>query len=261
MVDLTENNATLPPKNHNNPPSELEMLGESLIIRNVQIIRAAEAHAAIVSHIPDHFTKENEAQYITGHISLMQNCQKELERRRKDEKAPYLAACDTVDSFFNDKKNELQVAIGKAKAPLDDWLKRKADAEKEAREREAALLRREQEEALQRAIDARTANQPREESQAIVEHAITMTNVSKIADTLAAAPITTMARTTSATAKSGLVSSWVGTITDIDTLELQKLRPYISAAELQAALNRYVKQGGRQLEGALIKEVIETKVK
>lgn len=263
MADLSDiANRELPPKNHNNPPSETEWLGENLTLRHVHIIRAAEGHLAIADNIPAQFTAENEAEYITGFIKLMTNCQKELERRRKEEKEPFLRQGQYVDSFFGDIYEKLANAIVKANRPLSDWLQRKAHAEQEQRNREAEQLRKDQQHALASAATISAGPNPNSEQiTAAVDTAVNLTHAVHVAETVAAAPITSMASVATKSGTAGLQTKWVGTIKNVEQLDLHKLRPYLAAAELQKALDRFVKQGGRTCEGAEIKETMDVKVK
>lgn len=254
MADLSDiAKRDLPPKNHNNPPSELEMLGESLTLKYVHSMRSAEGHIDIVARMPDHFSEENEAVFTTDLIKLMQNSAKHLENLRKEEKEPFLRQGQYVDRFFGDYIEKLELAINKARKPLTDWLQRKADAERLAREADAKLLREQQTAALNEAVKT--------QNPADVIKAVEVSQQVKVAESIAAQPVISMARSTGKAGSAGLVSKWVGTITDIDSLDIVKLKPYISAAELQKALDRFVKQGGRQCDGATIKETTEGKVK
>lgn len=251
MVDLSTTKTELPPKNHNNPPSDIEMLGETLTLKHVHLMRAAESHAAIASQMPDHFTEESEAVYTVDFIKLMQNCIKELERRREEEKEPFLRQGQYVDGFFREYRTLVENAISKASNLLTDWLRRKADKEREEREADAKML-------LERAnATLQQANAGKE----TVENAVEAVQVATIAQSLAAAPIATLSSSTGKAARAGLTSKWSGTIKDIDKLDIIKLKPYIAVAELEKALARFIKQGGRQCEGCAIGEMMESKVK
>lgn len=234
MAD-TNNQVPAPaPKNHNNPPSDVEILAERLTVKNVYVMRAAEEHIEIANQMPDHFNEEVEAKYTSDLIKLMENCKKELERRREAEKDPYLRQGQYVDYFFSEYKNKLDAAITKARAALGDWLKRKADAEQKERDDQARLAKELQ-------VDAGTAV--------------------KMAQAIAAAPVMATTHTKGTASAAALKGKWVGTIKDTQQLDLTKLRPFFLASELQSAVDRFVKQGGRALDGAEIKEIFEAKVK
>lgn len=255
MADLSNlANRELPPKSHNNPPSDVEILGESLTLKHVHIMRAAEGHVEMADKIPDHFTEEVEATWTTDFIKLMQNCTKELERRRKEEKEPFLRQGQYVDSFFGDFVTKVEAAIAKAKKPLDDWLKRKADAEHEARIADMKMIREQQAAALTQATAPKAGVED-------VQKAISISHTLNIAEALAAQPVNSLARTKGKASSAGLVTKWKGSIKSVESIDTIKLRPYFTQTELQNALDRFVKQGGRDCEGCEIKEITEAKVK
>lgn len=259
------NNETLPPKNHNNPPEEISVnpkdIDEKLTLKYVHSIRTAEGYIALVGQMPDHFTEEMEAQYITEQLKLMSNMSKHLEDTRKREKDPYLRAGQFVDNFFNDVKDKLNGAIIKANKPLTDWLQRKAREEQEARDRDAKLMQELQASAMQAAATVNAEEVGKEEAAAVVQHAIDVSIQARTAQAIAAAPVTSMVSTKASNSTAGLAEKWVGTVVKAEDLDLTKLRPYISLKELDAALQRFVKAGGRQCEGAKIEKVIDVKVK
>lgn len=257
MADLSDvAPGALPPKTHNNPPSDLEMLGESLTLRHVATMRQAEDYVRIVGQMPDHFTTAGEAEYVTNMIKLMQNLQKHIDSRRKAEKEPFLRNGEYVDDFFNKYRDDLAAACVKAKLPLDDWMKSLAEAEKKQRESDFAALVQER----NSAIDA-AARAPLDLAPERIDHALNISQAARVAEALVTQPITSLASVTAKGSKAGLVEQWRGTITSTEQLDIIKLRPYISLKELEAALARYVKAGGRDLQGAEIKMTIETKVK
>lgn len=249
LSDITQRD--LPPKNHNNPPSEVEMLGETLTLKYVHSMRSAEGHIAMAKNIPDHFEIESDAVWTTDFIKLMQNSAKHFENLRKEEKEPYLRQGQYVDTFFGEYIKNLEAAIAKAKIPLDDWLKRKADAERAEREADAKLLQ-------ERATDIVTQANAGTTS---VEHAVEAVQEAAIAKSIAALPTTGMARTSGKASSAGLNTKWVGIVTNVEQLDLTKLRPYLSLTELQRALDRAVKAGLRQCNGADISEAVSVKVK
>ena len=257
----------LAPKNHNNPPSDLEILAEQITLRHVAIIRQAEAQIAMADNIPDGLqlgkdatcTAEQEASFLTDFVKKIQTVFKELERQRAGEKEPFLRQGQFVDTFFGDMKKKLQVAENKAMAPLNAYMQAKAWEEKYQREIEAEALRQEQAMALRAAGD--TSGKQAAEATKIIDHAITMTHAAEVATAAAAAPIQTMAAAKGKVGSAGLRKVWRGTLKDKNGLDLSTLRPYLTEKVLQAALDAFVKAGGRRCEGAVIEEIIETKVK
>jgi hypothetical protein len=244
------------PKNHNNPPSETEYLRENLTLRHVQLIRKAEEYIQTAARIPAEFTQDVEASYTTDFLKNLQECTKDLERNREEEKSPFLRQGQLVDSFFNELKMKVAEAGKRAAAVLNAYLQKKAAEEAARRAAEAEQMRLEQLAAHRDVITAMP-----DKVEAAVEHATTMNTVAKVAQTIAAQSVTSMATATGKRSVAALKTSWEGTITDVANLDLNKLRPYFTLPDLQKVVDRYVKQGGRQCEGVKITESVGVKVK
>ncbi len=243
----------LPPKSHNNPPNELEILQENLTLRYVSLMRDAEARIALSAKIPEVFTAQNEADFVSDYIAEIGQLQKSLESARKDEKEPFLRQGQAVDEFFNSYRDNLTESADKAKIPLTNWLKKVAVEEQARRDAEAAKLRAEEEKARNLAAVAPSVEN--------MEKAVEAHNSVVVADKVAAAPVVSMAAATGKYSKSSLKKEWVGTIADITKVDLEKLRAYIKPEAIQVALNAYVKMGGRACDGCLIEETVKVGVK
>lgn len=246
-------------KGHNNPPSELQILEEQLTVKNIHMMRVADDWIAIANQMPENFTEEMEAEYTTDLIKKMQLRAKDFERRRVEEKEPFLRQGQFVDSFFTEYKDKLQAAIDKAAGPLARWLTKKKEAEQAARDADAKLLQEMQASATQTLI-AIPEEAPEEQKAQAIQHLVDTSQASRTAQAIAATPISVTA-TGKSGSKGALKTVWVGTIQDTQQLDLHKLRPYITVKALEEALARFVKQGGRQCDGAEIKEVTDVKVK
>jgi hypothetical protein len=240
----------LPPKNHNSPPSELEILKENLTLRYVHLMRDAEAKNALSAKIPEVFTAQNEADFVSDYIAEIAQLQKSLESARKEEKDPFLRQGQAVDEFFKEYKDNLEDSVGKAKIPLTAWLKKAAAEEQARRDAELKLAKEAAAAAIQHVVTADDA-----------EKAVEAQHVADIAQKVAAAPVVSMAAATGKYSKSSLKKEWVGTIVDIGKVDLEKLRAYIKPEAIQVALNAYVKMGGRACDGCLIEETVKVGVK
>ena len=247
MADLSQ---ILPPKNHNNPPSELEILQENMTLRYVHLMRDAEEKAKLAEKIPAVFTAQNEADFISDYIKQIADLQKSLESARKEEKEPFLRQGQIIDGFFKGYDASLSASADKAKAPLGKWLAKCAAEEQARREQEAVKLRAEA-----AIITAQAVIAPSTEN---LEVAVEAQHASDLAQKVAAVPVQTMATATGKYSKAGLKKEWVGVILNPAEVELEKLRAYIKPEALQVALNAYVKMGGRECKGCLIEE--QTKV-
>jgi hypothetical protein len=240
----------LPPKNHNSPPSELEILQENLTTRYVHLMRDADAKEKLSQKIPAQFTAQNEADFVSDYIAEIGQLQKSLEAARKEEKEPFLRQGQAVDEFFKDYKDKLEDAAGKAKIPLTNWLKKCAAEEQARRDAELKLAQEAAAAAIQHVVTADDA-----------QKAVEARETAIVAQKVAAAPVVSMASATGKYSKAGLKKEWVGTITDITKVDLEKLRAYIKPEAIQVALNAYVKMGGRACEGCSIAEEVKVGVR
>lgn len=251
----------LPPKNHNNPPSDIELLKARLELQYIDLLQEADGHETIAKSIPAELENDEWANYITDYIAKVQACQKALEKERAKEKKPFWDQGKFIDSFFKDEDASLEAAAGKARGVLNVYLTKKALVEKAARDAEAQELATEQEAARHTLATMPRADMPGAEVTKAIEHHATITQVSAIASQVAAAPIASMARSSGTVGRGNLVEEWLGLLQDRNTLDLETLRAHISDGDMQLYINRYVKAGGRNLAGARITQQMGVKVK
>lgn len=237
----------------NNPPSDIELLGESLILKHVSLIRQAQNYVALADRIPEKLSEQDEANFVTDKIKEMMSCVKSLESTRKEEKEPFLRQGQYVDTFFNDEKVKLENAINKANLPLGNFLKEQAAIEQKRRDDEAATLHKAAQDAMANAVMSPSVDS--------MEQAVISKGVADFAVKVASVPVQTMAVAKGNYSTASLKKEWVGTITDIANIDIEKLKPYIKVDALQVALNTYIKMGGRECKGCTIEETITTKVK
>lgn len=251
----------LPPKNHNQPPDELEYLRDNLELRHIALLQEADAHVQLSLKMPETFESDVDANFTTDFIKKIKVCQSALEKERKKEKEPFLRQGKFVDAFFGSLDITLERVIDKANIPLRAYLLKKAIAEAAIRAEEARTMEAEKQRAFEVVQTMPRNSQGAEETTKAIDHLVTMQGVSDIANKSAAMPVTSMAAATGNFARAALVKKWVGTVLDINMLDLHTLRPYFKPSEFQDAVDRFVKQGGRTLEGARIEEIIDTSVK
>lgn len=189
---------------------------------------------------------------------------KDAESYRVAEKDPYLRSERAVDAFFGaliERLSQTSTAMNKT---LKAFLDEKAEAERRKREAEAARLRAEQQRladeaaererkaAEARRVDHRAAH---EGKAAVAAHqAEQIGNLAHVAERKAEAAPADLARTRSVTAggMSTLKSNWTHEIEDKEMIPLDLLRAYIPDVELNKAIARFVKMGGRELKGVRI---------
>lgn len=239
---------------HNNPPSDVEILKAKLTEANAEAIAYAEKLIAKADVIPQDLDDET-SQKVTDYEDLCKKVIKNMEATRTKEKEPFLSQGRVVDSFFGDIMDRVKAAKNKANVIQTKYLQKKAAAEKAERDRiakeqaeEAARLKKlADEEAAKNAPQAEAIQQAAASQQQVAEKAEKAANVK--------ASAMAVSRGSSTGARSSLRTEWVGTLTDQATVDLETLRHHLSPADIQKAINSYVRAGGRDLAGAEIKEV------
>lgn len=200
------------------------------------------------------------AEQLTDYIKNINACAKNFEDMRKGEKKPYLELGKTVDQFFKDQASPLSMAKAKAQKPLNAWLQKQAEEERKRREAEAKRLREEAEEKARQAEAEAQANMNAEAETSLKQAVRTEEKAERFEKSVESGRGLAASR-----GQTGGVASirktWVGEITDIDTLDLEQLRHFISRDDLQKAVNRAVANGTRNLRGASIYEKSETVVR
>lgn len=197
---------------------------------------------------------------------------KDAESYRVAEKDPFLRSERAVDAFFRLLTERLETTATALTKTLKVFLDEKAAAERRAREAEAARLRAEQkrleDEAAERerkAAEARRADHraTHESKGAVAAHqAEQVGNLAHVAERKAEAAPADLARTRSVSAggMSTLTSHWTHEIEDKEMIPLDLLRAYIPDVELNKAIARFVKMGGRELKGVRIYQDTQAKV-
>lgn len=183
------------------------------------------------------------------------------EATRTVDKAPTLQSSRIVDNFFSSLTQIVQPCMSQVERRVNAYKVEKAriaKAERDERERiareAAAEAQRLAEEAMQHEGEARR--------EAEAEAAQAAARAKAAEKTVAKTVVSTQARTESG-AQSVQKTSWTGDIVDLDLLDLNALRPYISVSALEVAVRQYASKfkGERPLEGAKIYEKSHTSFK
>ena len=253
--------ALLNPIGHNSPPSDAEYLENHLRDVNEPLLNGAQKLIEAADRIPTTIEDEETAAKVSDFIKLVNGSKKNLENNRVTEKEPFLKLGRVVDGFFKTVTDSLDKAKARAQKPLDAYLLKKAAEERKRREEEAAALRKKQEEELAAANALEKANKATASDNMLEQAAATEAAAQK-AQEAAEAKQSDMAK---ARGTMGAVASLrtriVGEVVDMKTIDLEKLRPYMTMEAVQKALNLYVSAGGRELRGANIYEKSETVVR
>ena len=242
-------------------PDIIERLGTDYAGLKAQV----DAYDAEAAQLPTEILQEDERHQFADALSRMQKTAKTIEAARTAEKAPYLASERAVDGFFGQISRKLSEVVEDLNACLTAYLKKLRDAERAKAEAEAAEQRRKAEEARaeelkarQAAADAQRASDRRraeEEAAAAAATARRHDEQSVAAGIAAYAKPAELVRGRSETGKlSTLRTLWKGEIEDLDELDIVKLKPFFTRAQLEQALNAYVRAGHRELRGANIYE-------
>lgn len=251
----------LNPIGHNKPPSEVEIVREQLNEKHGQLLMKANVLVDGAAGLPQVVTSDEEAGQVSDYIKMLTGAMKDLEGARVAEKEPHLRMGRAVDGFFKHVSDGVETVKRKINKPLDTFLREKEAAVRRRREEEATEARRV---ASVRAAEAQRleeANKPLSAAVALDKAVISEATAVRAEQATVVKP----AEIGKARGRDGALASlrtrWFGEIIDRETLDLEKLRPFIAGDVLQMALNLYVKAGHRDLRGAKIYEFSETVVR
>lgn len=252
---------------HNRPPvvdfyrDANALLPDYLVTDNVAITKRCDELMAAYGRAPAVIENDEIAGKTADFIRQIAACVKVAEDKRKADKEPTIEAGKLIDTFFSGVKTTLNGASTDLTTRVTAYLQKKARDE---------LARRAEEERVAQAEAARIQREADEAAAAVttettLETAIVKeeqaTEAQQVAQKASAAVHVRPAELSRTYSTGGSVASlkasWVGTIVNRETLDLNALRPYFTVAELEKALRAAVKAGIRKIEGAEIKE--ETK--
>lgn len=249
----------------NNPPSDQQVFLTELETRNAAIVSRRNALVEADKRAPKTIKNAEEAKKASDYIKQLIAHQNAADKARKDEKAPYLERGKWTDSFF---KGPAVKGIAEIKTRMTDRLTvyqqaevakeraRRAEEERQRRE-EAERARREAEEKAQAAQteeDLNAAVQAEEEAQARAAEA-------ERAERAAQAAASDLSRQHSgAGTVASLRTTWKCEGFDPATVDLGALRHHLSRDCIEKAIRAYIRAGGRELRGAKIEEVSESRV-
>lgn len=243
---------------HNLPPTDEEILKEKLQERSRKDI---DLMAAVMAEpVPEKIDTDDDAKKAADFISKIKCLEKDFEKVHKEEKAPYLSMGRIVDGFFNSRIKDLEDFRKKYSKPVNDFLTRKADAEREAiRAREVAA--REAADALAAQAAAHEAENIKDTANELMDLAVQAENK---ADNLGNyADNTKNATLAKIRTESGVVLSqrtkWVGEPTDetYAGVDLNSIRKWIKPEHIQLAINAAVRDGERNIAGVKVYQKAE----
>jgi hypothetical protein len=205
-----------------------------------------------LSEVPEHIDSDEVCGTWQDNIKTAQDAIKNLEAKRIDAKAPFLAAERTVDGFFQELKQKALRVQAAMSHPVSAYLQAKAAAERARREAEAKRLRDEEEakrlEALEQQRKADAAR--REQTRALAEQRAAQAEEearqraaqAEQAEKDAQAKPAEMARTRSSAGSLGtLKREWDFTILDIDAVKGAPIWAFIKREHKEMAIRAYMR--------------------
>lgn len=242
-------------RGHNFPPTEAELLQEKLTEKESGI------RAAILdienTPLPSEIGDEKSAGEVTERIKTLGRIGKSVEEAHKETKAPFWECCKTADNWKNGLESEIKKLKSLASVPLNQYLDRK---EEEERKRQQEIARQERENAERLAAEAAAHQTAKIEDVAeeLLDDALRSEGMAERIEmnVLHARPADLAKSRSAYGSTASRKQAWVGRITSLSGIDLEKLRPYLNEEAIQKALNAFVKNGGRDCAGATIKEEI-----
>lgn len=243
------------PIGHNNPPSDLDIVKSRLDAAEKSLREGIDEINK--APIPAVITDAKTAGAETDRIKNLKGIKKSVEDCHKSIKAPYLECGKAVDGWKNYMAAEVDSLIAVASIPLSKYLEEQENKERE-RQLELARLEREKAEAL--ALEAQKHQEAGIGGTAteLLDAAIQSESLAnRIDGSIDSAKSSDLAKSRSASgATSSRKTKWVGEIISIEGIDLNTLRYYFGKDAIQAALDSFVRQGGRECAGAVISEKV-----
>ena len=241
---MTEATATI---GHNNPPTDAEILKDTLAEKNKDILDRAQALIDAAERAPNSITDDETKEKITDFLGSIAKCEKALEGKRVSEKEPYLTLGRVVDGFFKNHMDRLAKARAKVKPALDARLLWEREQERKRLADEAAERKRLADEQAAAAAAAEAAKMPIKAEEQMTTAIQTEAQANRLEEK-AAGKIGITARGSDGSSAS-LRSTWKGEMVDRNTLDLEALRQHLPADAIQQAINSYVRTLAKPVEG------------
>lgn len=242
---------------HNLPPSDIEIVaqrlleGEANLRKNLQFIQP-----------PDVISDELEAGRVTDAMKHAANIIKKVGDIHKATKEPYLECGRACDGWKKRMETEFEIVKSSYAKPLKAFLD-KREAEERARQIEAAKAERERAEALAAEAAACEKAGIDDTAQELMDAAVSSEIIAeRMEEKVHTATPSQLAKSRSlygATASQKLV--WCGEIENISAIDLNQLRSHFTLDAIQKAINAFVRDGGRTLDGVKIDQKSQLNVR
>jgi hypothetical protein len=222
----------------------------------------AEIEAAAKA-APPVLEDDEDIEVVNGFAPKLRGALKRIKELHEDRKEPFLDAGRVVDRFFKSGGKSFADRINAVQTDLENratiFLRKKADAERKKREIEEQRLREDAARKAAEAADAVRAGN-RAEAELAQSAATAAINRADNAARSAAAPVSDLSRTETGAGAAELDDNYEFRITDRSQIDFAALAPYFGPKDIEDAIKRFVKQGGRTLRGVAITHAPKAKL-
>lgn len=222
----------------------------------------AETHAAIAAQVdelhelaagaPKAIRGEDDLGLIGDIVKQAVAVTKNIEASRVAAKEPYLKAGREVDAFFKLLVERITAIEKPLRQMATDYQREKAAEERRRLEEKARQQREEETRQREIARQAEEANRRAAASKAETAAGLAAARAAEN-ESAAAAPAAELTRHRSA---GGTIitteTRWTFEIVDLDAVPLERIRPYLTRADIEKAVRSFVRVGGRELPGVRI---------
>lgn len=207
-----------------------------------------EAEAA---NIPPVLEDEEDLELVTALGVKLIKAAKRCEEIRTEQNRPYLDASALLNKHF---KHDLTARLDAKKAALEKistaFQRKKAAREQALRDQQAADARKLAEEAAAKVTEAVKTGNVQAATAAVTESNSLTAFANKAA--VAAAPVNTMGKVKTESGTASLIDNWTFEDLDLDTIDLNALRPFLNRAAVEQAIRAFIKSGRHEITGARI---------
>jgi hypothetical protein len=242
---------------HNQAPSDIEIVAQRLLEQEATLSSGMK-----FMPVPEVIADEQESGRVTDAIKGVANLIRKVADIHKSVKEPYLECGRACDGWKKRMEGELEIVKAGFAKPLNAFLEKKA-AEERARQIEAARVERERAEALAAEAAAHEKAGITDTATELMDAALdTEAMAERMEDKVYTAPPSQLTKSRSiygATASQKLV--WSGEIENISAIDLNQLRNHFGLDAIQKAINAFVRDGGRKLDGVQITQKSQLSVR
>ena len=249
----------------NNPPSDKSVFVDTLQSRHGALLERSTELLEAAKRVPETVGDAETAGKLADFFKQLSMHSKAVNKSRTEEKAVYLERGRWVDSFFNEIVIQgIPDTINTMKARLTAYQRREAERERRRREEQERREREEAERARQEAEAKAEAAETDDDLDAAVAAEEDAAAAQERAEQAERATQTGAADLSRQHTAAGTVASLRTTVKctafSRGALDLEALRPYLSVDSIEKAIRAYIRAGGRELRGATIEEVSESRV-